>query len=390
MEFAGTEPPGRPAWLSIRLDAIRANIVAVRSFVGPSVGVMAVIKANAYGHGLVPAARAALAGGAAALGVAIPEEAIALREAGIRSRVLVMGISDSSAAEDLLWHDVDVTVSTLELAARLSVKSIRMERHPRLHIKVDTGMGRVGVSPEEAPGFIRLITQKSVGDIRWAGLMTHFATADEPDLSMAREQWRKFQDVISAAMPLRAPGDEPLWLHAANSAAVCALPRTWQNPPEGGIPFVRCGLLTYGIPPVSSGPMPDLTPALSLKARITQARWVPAGTTVSYGATFRTERDSLLAIVPLGYADGYARANSNRAEVLLHGRRVPVAGRVCMDQFVIDATETGAKVGDEVVLLGKQGDEEITVSELAAWGDTIPHEVLARLGARLPRIYEDE
>jgi alanine racemase len=376
----------RPAWLTVALDAITANIAATRSFVGPRAGVMAVVKANAYGHGLVPVARAALAGGAAALAVAIPEEAIALREAGIRSRVLVMGASDPSAAEDLLWHDVDVTVSTNELLANMLVKAVRLERRPRLHVKVDTGMGRVGVSPEKTSRFIEEIMRSS--SARWAGLMTHFATADEPDLSMAREQWRKFQDVISAAIPLRASGGEPLWVHAANSAAVCSLPETWQNPPEGCIPFVRCGLLTYGIPPVPSGPMPDIRPALSLKARVTQARWVPAGTTVSYGATYRAPHDSLLAIVPLGYADGYARANSNRAQVLLRGQRVPVVGRVCMDQFVVDATNTGAKVGDEMVLLGRQGDEEITVNELAAWGDTVHHEVLARLGARLPRLYE--
>jgi alanine racemase len=377
----------RPAWLDIRLDAIAANIAATRSFVGPRVGIMAVVKANAYGHGLVPAAQAALLGGAAARGVAIPEEALALREAGITARVLVMGAADPSTAEALVRAGIDAAVSSDELLAALSAAAARQGRPARVHVKVDTGMGRVGVSPEDAPRFLRRAAGSA--GVEWVGLMTHFATADEPDLSMAREQWRRFRDVITAAIALREPQAEPLLVHAANSAAVCTLPETWQSPPEGCVPLVRCGLLAYGIPPVPSGPIPDLTPALSLKARVTQARDVPAGTTVSYGATFRTSRPSRLAIIPLGYADGYARANSNRAEVLLRGRRVPVAGRVCMDQFVVDATETGAEMGDEVVLLGRHGSDEINVNELAAWGATVHHEVLARLGARLPRMYEE-
>jgi alanine racemase len=376
----------RPAWLTVALDAITANIAATRSFVGPRAGVMAVVKANAYGHGLVPAATAALAGGAEWLGVAIPEEALALRDAGIAARVLVMGASDPSTAAALVRAGIDAVVSTDELLAALSAEASRQGRPARVHVKVDTGMGRVGVSPEDAPRFLRQAAASP--GVEWVGMMTHFATADEPDLTFAREQWQKFRSLFPAAMALRAPGSEPLVVHAANSAAVCALPETWGDLPGGLAPLVRCGLLAYGIPPIPSGPMPALRPALSLKARVTQAKNVPAGTAVSYGATFRTTRPSRLALIPLGYADGYGRANSNRAEVLLHGRRVPVAGRVCMDQFVVDATETGAEVGDEVVLLGRQADEEITVNELAAWGDTVHHEVLARLGARLPRMYE--
>lgn len=378
---------GRPAWLSIRLDAIAANIVAVRRFIGPMTDVMAVVKANAYGHGLVPVAVSALEGGAAALGVAIPEEAVELREAGITAPVLVMGASDPAAAADLVRLGIDAVVSTPELLSALNTEALLLGRSARVHVKVDTGMGRVGVAPEDAPAFLRQVTDSA--GIEWAGLMTHFATADEPDLAMAREQCRKFHDVISTAMPLRSRGGPMLVVHAANSAAICALPESFQNLPGGCMPAVRCGLLTYGVPPIPGGPMPDLTPALSLHARVTQARTVPSGTTVSYGATFRTERESRLAIIPLGYADGYARANSGHASVLLRGRRVPVVGRVCMDQFVVDATDTGAEVGDEVVLLGTQGSDEITVNELAAWGNTVHHEVLARLGARLPRVYQN-
>jgi alanine racemase len=387
MNKSADKKTGRPAWLTVRLDAIRANIAAAQAFISPRAGVMAVVKANAYGHGLVPVARAALEGGASWLGVAIPEEAFALRAAGITARVLVMGASDPLAAEDMVRHGVDAALSTTELLKALSAAAVRQGRPARIHIKVDTGMGRVGVLPEAAPEWMREVA--AAPGLEWAGLMTHFATADEPDLTFAREQWREFRNLFSAAMALRPPGGGPLFVHAANSAATCSLPETWRDVPASMCPLVRCGLLTYGVPPLPSGPMPVLRPALSLKARVTQAKDVPAGTSVSYGATFRTMRPSRLALVSLGYADGYGRANSGRAEVLLRGGRVPVAGRVCMDQFVVDATVTGAEVGDEVVLLGRQGDDEITVNELAAWGGTVHHEVLARLGDRLPRVYEE-
>lgn len=380
----------RPAWLEIDLEAIRQNVAATRRWIGAQARVISVVKANAYGHGLVPTARAALEGGAWALGVAIPDEAVTLREAGISAPILVMGASDPSAAEALVHHGIEAAVSTTNLLEALHCAAVRQGRPARVHVKVDTGMGRVGLSPDECPAFFERVV--SAPGLEWAGMMTHFATADEEDGSLAAGQWRKFSDVFSAAMAGRHSGDggnatPGMAVHAANSAAVCRMPETWRAAPAGCFPAVRAGLLTYGIPPTAAGPMPDIRPALSLRARVTQARTLAAGCTVSYGATFTTSRTSRLAIVPLGYADGYSRACSGRAFCLLRGRRAPVAGRVCMDQFVLDATDTGAEVGDEVVLLGRQGDDEITVGELADWSGSIHHEVLARLGDRLPRIY---
>lgn len=376
--------PSRPAWVSVSLGAIRHNIAVVRAHVGPDVGILAVVKANAYGHGLAPVSRAALEAGAAGLAVAIPEEGIALREAGVTGRILVMGISEPGLAGYIVGYGLDTTVSTPGLLAALASESSRQRLPARVHVKIDTGMGRVGLIPHEATDFMRAVTASGV---EWSGLMTHFATADEEDLTFAREQWHRFRNALDFAISIRDSGT-PLIVHAANSAGACRLPEAYASLPSGTTPMVRSGLLTYGIPPAQSGPIPPIRPALSLRARVTQARNVPAGTSVSYGATFTTSRPSRLAIVPLGYADGYSRANSNRAMVLLRGRRVPVLGRVCMDQFVIDGTDTGAEIGDEIVLIGKQRDQEITVFELAEWGETIHHEVLTRLSARLPRVYD--
>ncbi|HEY3413055.1 MAG TPA: alanine racemase [Armatimonadota bacterium] len=373
----------RPAWVEVDLGAIRRNVAAVRKWVGPECGVWAVVKGNAYGHGLVPAGLAALKGGAAGLAVAIPDEAIALRDGGVAARILVMGISEPAAADDIVRNGLDAAVSTVELLAALSDAGLRYGTPARVHVKVDTGMGRVGVLPESANDFLRRVAQAP--GVRWTGLMTHFATADD-DPEYALEQWRRFSAVIEAALSMRGAPD-PLCVHAANSAATCRLPQSYQAT-AGAAPMVRPGLLIYGISPMDGGFGPSVEPALSLKARVTQARNVPAGTCVSYGATVTTVRPTRLAIVPVGYADGYSRANSNRASVLLRGKRVPILGRVCMDQFVIDATESGAEIGDEVVLIGRQGDEAVTVLDEADWAESIHHEVLTRLSDRLPRVYE--
>jgi alanine racemase len=372
----------RPAWVEVDLGAIRRNITSVREWVGHQCGVWAVVKANAYGHGLVPAGLAALEGGAAGLAVAIPDEAITLRENGVTARILVMGICEPAAAEDIVRYGLDAVVSTVDLLEALSASGIRHGIPARVHVKVDSGMGRVGVLPDEAHDFMRRVA--SAPGVYWSGIKTHFATADD-DPEYARQQWKRFENVVGAAVPLRR-NPEPLLMHAANSAATCQLPETYRAIP-GVAPMVRVGLLAYGIRPVDAGSCPVIEPALNLKARVTQARNVPSGTTVSYGATVATTRPSRLAVVPLGYADGYSRANSNRASVLLRSARVPILGRVCMDQFVIDATDTGAELGDEVVLIGRQGSDEITVLEEAGWAQTIHHEVLSRLMDRLPRVY---
>jgi alanine racemase len=343
---------------------------------------MPIVKANAYGHGLEPVARACTEAGAEWLGVAIPDEAITLREAGVESRILVLGACDPDSAGDMVRYSVDCAVSTPEAVRALSLAAQAHGKPARVHAKIDSGMGRVGVLPGEAESLFAGIA--AAPGLEWAGLMTHFAASDAVDLAFSREQWARFAAAIPVALRLRRSAD-PLMVHAANSAATCRMPDT-RAPMLGVRHMVRPGLLTYGVP-AAPGERPLLRQAVTLTARIPQVRTVPAGATVSYGATFTTRRESRLAVVPLGYADGYPRAASNRASVLLRGRRVPVVGRICMDQFVIDATDTGAEIGDEVVLLGAQGDGVISVEEVAAWGDTIHHEVMARFSARLPRLY---
>jgi len=381
--------PTRPAWLEIDLSAIRRNVQSTLDWVGPGVAVFSVVKANAYGHGLVPTARAALRGGAHGLAVAIPEEGISLRTAEVPGRVLVMGAADPLASDALVQNDLDAVVSTPELLDGINTAAGSRNRTARIHIKLDTGMGRVGVFPNEAPDLFRRL--RYLPNLRVAGLMTHLATADEDNLTLADLQARRFFTALQALKEAGLETTDDFMAHAGNSAGAVRIARLFPPELRGAVRFgVRIGLLTYGVPPTGDANHPDVIPALSLKARVTQARTVPAGTTVSYGATFKTSRTSRLALVPLGYADGYSRALSNVGKVLLRGGFAPVVGRVCMDQFVVDATATGAEVGDEIVLLGEQNSRCITVLDMAEWAGTIHHEVLTRFGERLPRIYLHE
>lgn len=375
---------GRPAWLEISLGAICDNVRRIREWVGPDVRVVAVVKANAYGHGLAKCAQAALAGGAGMLGVAIPLEAAMLRQAGIGAPVLVMGGCVPEDAPTLVASGAHVACATTELLDALRLCAAKAGACVPVHMKIDTGMGRLGVDVTEVGTWVRRIAA-AAPFVSLAGVFTHFATADEDDSGPARTQLAAFRAAVEDVRPYLP---DTLMVHAANSPGIVRIREAFSAENWPGVhTAVRAGLLVYGVPPVAD--CPDVRPALSLKARVTQARNVPAGRAISYGGTFTTSRPSRLALVPLGYADGYSRANSNRAFVLLRGRRAPVAGRVCMDQFVVDATDTGAEVGDEVVLIGRQGGEEITVNELARWGGTVHHEVLARLGERLPRVYPD-
>lgn len=379
--------PARPAWLDIDLSALTGNILAIRRWLDDQAGIMAVVKANAYGHGLLPCARAAIQGGVSGLCVAITQEAIVLRESGVTAPILVMGVSDPDAGEAMVRHDIESTVSSIAQVEALARAAIAQKKTASVHLKIDTGMGRVGIAPEELTHFLEGFAAFE-GDVRLAGLMTHLATADEPDLSLARWQVQRFRAAWNA---IRTRPATPPVLHAANSPAICCLRESWSAEawPDTRV-LVRPGLLTYGIPPLCDGPCPNIRPALSWKARVVQARDVPPGTAVSYGASFRTSRPSRLALIPLGYADGFSRSLSNQGFVLLRGTMVPVIGRVCMDQFVVDATECGAEVGDEVVLIGSQGDHRIDVVDVSGWAGTIHHETLVRLSDRLPRNYVGE
>lgn len=400
----------RPAWVEVDVSAIRDNVQAIKSFVGADTGVMAVVKADAYGHGLIPAAHAALAGGAEILGVAIPEEVARMREAGITAPALIMGCSLPHQAEEIVALGAAAVVSYPEAALALATAAQRQGTRARLHVKINTGMGRVGVRWDEALTFIRQVG--TLPGVVLEGVMTHFATADYEDQTSARTQLTRFTDVLDAAA---AAGIRPHYRHCANSAAIAFLRESHFN-------LVRPGLILYGIPPVplAADVPPDtgypaihattkrvayargrtepqrdryvpfaLRPALALKARIVQITRLPAGDAVGYSLTYRTKRDSIFALLPLGYADGLARAQSNRGWAIVRGRRVPIAGRVSMDQTILDITDVpGVQVGDVAVLIGEQHGEAITAWEAGLAMGSIAYEALTNLGVRLPRIYE--
>ncbi|MGH7360788.1 MAG: alanine racemase [Candidatus Methylomirabilales bacterium] len=367
----------RPTRAIVDLGALAHNIRSIKALVGPGVRIMAVVKADAYGHGGVPVARAALATGAEWLGVALPEEGTALRGAGLTAPILVFGPTPPAQAEEVVAAGLDQMVHAVPLAEALSRAAGKARRRVAVHLKVDTGMGRVGVPMEEVSALAGAIGR--LPGVRLRGVMTHFAAADAPDPAHAREQLRRFHQAL-ASPELRAVPS--LLRHAANSAATFALP-------EARLDMVRAGIALYGCPPSPDAPPPvPLRPVLSLETRVAQVHWVPAGTTVSYGCTFVAPTRMRIATLPVGYGDGFPRALSNRGVVLLRGKRAPVVGRVCMDMVMVDVTGIPEVTeGDPVVLLGPQGTEAIPVDAWAVLADTISYEVLCGISPRVPRLY---
>lgn len=369
----------RPTYVEIDLAAIATNVGLACRLAGPGTQVMAVVKGDAYGHGAVPVAKVALAAGATWLGVAIPEEAVPLREAGIASRILVLGPIAPDQADLVAAHDLDQCVSDLGQVEALDRAARARGRVLALHLKVDTGMGRVGLRPREVRGVAEKIC--ALHSVRLAGLMTHFAEAEADEPGFAREQLARFAEAARdlAAVP---QGGMPL-RHAANSGALLFLP-------EARLDLVRPGIMLYGYHPRGprGGPEPPLRPALRLRTAISQIRDVAQGESVSYGRTFVAPRDLRVATLPVGYADGCGRLLSNRGQVLIRGQRVPIVGRVCMDMTMVDVSGLpDVRVNDEAVLIGRQGTDEITADEVAELQGTISYEVLCRIGPRVPRVY---
>ncbi|MGQ9595632.1 MAG: alanine racemase [Anaerolineae bacterium] len=364
-------------WAEVDLSAIRHNVQALKAWVGPRVEVAAVVKANGYGHGAIPVSQAALEAGASRLAVARVAEGSALRQGGITAPILVMGYSLPEDTPAIVYYDLTPTVCSRDVALALSDACQAQGKEIPIHVKVDTGMGRFGLLPEEMVGFLKEVAR--LPGLRLEGLWTHFATADESDKQYARRQFALYQEVLREveaagfAFPLR---------HAANSAATLGLPETHLD-------MVRCGIAIYGLYPSPEVGRPvSLRPALTLKGRVGHVRTLPAGSSISYGRTFITTRPTRVALVPIGYGDGYHRLHSNRGAVLIRGRRAPILGRVCMDQCVVDVSDIpGVQDGDEVVILGRQGDDEITAGEVAAWADTIHYEVVTGLTSRVLRVY---
>jgi alanine racemase len=376
IDYSETSTAVRPTAAVINLGALEHNFnEVVRRSAGRKI--LAVVKAQAYGHGAAAVSRRLLGTGVAMLGVALVEEGMELRQAGIDTPILVMGSLFPKQAEALAALRLTPVVFTMDTARALSRAAQKMKTVVSVHVKIDSGMGRIGIAPEEAPEFIKLL--RGLSGINVQGLMTHFADADLREKEFASKQMDRFDVLVRN---LLESGIQVPLIHAANSAAVLDYQRALFT-------MVRPGLMLYGYNPLEVGAAPaDLWPVLSLVTRIAFLKKVAAGIPISYGRTFVTRRESLIATLPIGYADGFSRRLSNRGEALVRGRRVPVVGRVCMDMCMVDVTEVpDVAEGDDVVLIGNQGGEWITADDIAAKTGTISYEVLCGISSRVPRIY---
>ena len=361
---------GRPVWAEIDLDALQGNVRALRAFAGDA-RLMAIIKANGYGHGAVPVARAALDAGATELGVICLDEGVELRAAGIAASIVILGHTPVAQAADVILHRLSPTVNSLQLGLALSAAAVKAGLVLPVHVKVDTGMARYGLRPNECVALAESL--RELPDLVVEGVFTHFASADEPDQAFTHYQYAQFLDVVARLpwVPVR---------HAAASAALIGVPETTLD-------MARVGIAMYGYAPAGGAEL-GLRPVLALKSRIVRIYALAAGETVSYGRTWRAQRPTRVGLVMAGYADGVPWALSNRGEALVRGRRVPIIGRVCMDQFIVDLNEVpDAKVDDVAVIIGPQGSDFIGAEEVARLSETISYEVLTGISARVARLY---
>lgn len=365
----------RPTRILVDLDALSHNLRSIRAHAG--VPVMGIVKANAYGHGLVQVARHLQGQGVDQLGVAFVEEGIALRKAGIALPILVLGGIFGPQVAQFLQHDLEITVSSLDKLRQVEAAAEALGRKAVIHLKIDTGMERIGVHSYSSTGFIEAAVAS-----KWCvlkGIYSHLACADDPASPMTTQQLERFHDAcahfarIGAPMPIR---------HLANSGGVLHFPETWLD-------MVRPGIVLYGVlPDPASKPTIELRPALSLVSQVVYFKVVRAGSTVSYGATWTAPRNTRIVTIPIGYGDGFPRSLSSRGQALLRGHRLPIVGRICMDQFMLDLGPEGSAYNeDEVVLIGTQGNETIRAEQVAQLAGTIPYEILTGLNERIPREY---
>ena len=360
-------------WVHVNLDAIRNN---VRWLIEQSrTPVMAVVKANGYGHGAVPVARAALEGGAAWCAVARPDEALQLRQVGLDCPILLLGYTPEARIGEMIANRVALTVWDAEQVRLMAALAAESGNVARLHLKVDTGMSRLGVQAEEAASLAQAIA--NTPNIFLEGIFTHFARADETNPSPTNAQESRFRAVLAQLDERRL---RPPQVHAANSAASLTRPGAHFN-------LVRLGIALYGLHPSPECPTPaNFRPALAWKAVLSQVKTLPPGRGVSYGHSYITQNHERIGTIPVGYADGFRRLPGQ--QVLVGGKRVPVVGRVCMDQIMVQLDGVpAAKAGDEVVLIGEQGGQRITAEAVAAAWGTINYEVVCAIGPRVPRIY---
>lgn len=380
-------PVTRWAWAEIDLDAIKANVREVRKRIGRDRRICAVVKADAYGHGAPEVARAALAAGADVLAVATVDEGVRLREEGIGHEVPILMLSEPpiSAIPVVLDNRITPTVTTLDFALMLGEEADRRGEVADFHLKVNTGMNRIGILYNEVVDFLDTISFHR--GLHLAGTFTHFATADENGDWDFREQLSRFTDAVE---DMREAGHDPGIVHCANSASIVRYPEAYFD-------MVRMGIILYGLHPsqVTYGKM-KLTPAMSIHARVTHVKEPPVGEGVSYGLTYRVPGNTQIATLPIGYADGLHRALSGRMDVLYHGKRMPQVGRICMDQmmFEVDSRQSmfdrvpPVQIGDEVVIIGTQGDDRITLDMMAEAIGTINYELACAFGMRLAKLYK--
>lgn len=367
----------RPVWAEVNLDNFRKNICSVARVLSENTRIMVVVKANAYGIGAVQAGREALSvDKVSSLAVATPEEALKLRENGLQIPILVLGFVTKEGMEALLRASVSFTVTATKSIRYAQEVASRLNTRAHIHLKIDTGMGRLGFPAESLPEDLAS-TLHECGNVFVEGIFTHFAAADEEE-EYTEKQLSLFNQFIEK---LRKKKIYPKYIHAANSAAILKYPNTHLD-------LVRPGIILYGsCPDVESPVRKHILPVLSLYARVSHVKQVKAGSYIGYGITFQAARETTIVTVPLGYADGYPRILSNRGFVLIKGKKYPIAGRVCMDQFMVDVGNDQVNTGDIVTLLGRDGQEEITVDMLAGMAQTISNEILTGLGPRVPRKY---
>ncbi|WP_461367446.1 alanine racemase [Candidatus Darwinibacter acetoxidans] len=364
----------RQVWAEVSLENIAYNVQQFRELIGPGCELMAVVKANGYGHGALETAYTMIAHGTNWLATALPEEAVRLRRGGITAPILVLGAVGADELDVCVAYDLAVTVFEPHIARLLSRAAVAQGKTAKVHIKVDTGMGRLGLLPCDFAPLVELV--QSLPGLEIQGVFTHFARAEDPDLEYTRWQWERFSRVRTdlAARQISVP-----FYHAANTAATLFFP-------ESRLDLVRVGLGVYGMYPDARRPL-KLKPALSLKTRVAFVKRVPAGSAVSYGSTYVTWKETSLAVLPIGYADGLSRGLSNKGQVIIKGTYCPMVGHITMDHTLVDVGDLPVTIGDEVILIGADGNLEITADTWAEHLGTINYEITSTLSSRVERVY---
>jgi len=367
-------------WAEIDIDALKSNMNQIKARVGENVRVAAVVKANAYGHGSLEIMEPLMEAGAEMIVVSSVNEAVEMRKRFTRAQTLVLGLTPEDNVEDVIKYGIIQTITSENQAVILSETAERLGMGVSCHIKIDTGMNRIGFKvTEDSADCIKRISE--LPGIHINGMFSHFATADEADKTFMKLQFERFCRMSDM---LEERGVKPPIKHIANSAAILDFP-------ESHMDMVRSGIITYGIYPSDevNHDCIELKPAMSLKTRVSHIKRMSEDEGISYGLTETVGKGSIIATVPVGYADGYMRAFSGKADVLINGKRARIKGRVCMDQMMVDVTDIpGIGVGDIVTLIGNDGDETITVDELAGIAGTISYELLCMIGRRIPRVYK--